>query len=58
MACSKVEPRFVAIYCAGIAEKDAKHKHDHRELLGRCYAQKVDGRWRCCCCGKPVKVAW
>lgn len=52
------EPRYVPIYCTVTAVLQSKHTHDHREQLGRCFAQKVDGRWRCCCCGTPVKVSW
>ena len=52
------EPRYVRIWCAETAKRDSKHKHDHREQLGRCFAEKVDGRWRCCCCKRPVSVVW
>jgi hypothetical protein len=52
------EPRYVKIFCAGTAEKQSKHTHHHRDFLGMCFAEKIDGRWQCCCCGKKVSVAW
>ncbi len=52
------EPRYVTIYCAQKAVKDEAHAlAGHLEAVGRCLAERVDGRWQCCCCGKSVKVA-
>ncbi len=52
------EPRYVTIYCATRAQEEARFAVAHPQYLGRCFAEKVDGRWQCCCCGKSVKVAW
>lgn len=52
------EPAYVAIYCSAQAQDEAKHLIAHPEYWGRAFAEKVDGEWRCCCCGKSVKVVW
>jgi hypothetical protein len=52
------EPAYIKIWCAQTAAAQSKHTHHHRELLGQCFAKKVDGRWACCCCGSPVRVVW
>ncbi len=58
MARRLKEPKYISIYCAATAKRAEKHTHHHREQLGRCFAEKVGGRWQCCCCGKPVSVVW
>lgn len=59
------EPRYVKIYCATACKRemsqskigDASRMRRTRKL-GLTLAEKVDGRWRCRCCGKPVSVTW
>lgn len=52
------EPRYVPIYCATFAQDQAKHLIAHPEMLGRCFAERVEGLWTCCCCGERVSVVW
>ncbi len=52
---------YVQIYCETQRARDMRWRfrwvHDpERSFPGRCYAAQVEGRWRCCCCGKPVSV--
>ena len=61
-----VEPLFITIFCENKRHADMQERDNWRSVNserdvppGRCYATIFgDSRWRCCCCGKPVKVAW
>jgi len=52
------EPDYIPIYCQERAVLEARHLIANPHYLGRCFATKQDGVWRCCCCGKSVKVCW
>lgn len=62
---AELEPRYVKVYCQTAAQLEmARATTDHKwtsrqkRSLGLSLAEKVDGRWTCRCCGKPVSVAW
>ena len=56
------EPRYVKVYCAKAVEREWPRRDlrtgEGRSKLGLVYAERVNGRWTCLCCGSPVSVAW
>jgi len=60
-----LEPRYVKVYCRTAAQLEqarAKMGHEwgtrNKRTLGLSLAEKVEGHWRCQCCGKAVRVVW
>lgn len=59
------EPRYVRIYCDSASRREVERSapgnewnRTHTRKVGLTLAEKVEGRWRCRCCGKPVSVVW
>lgn len=54
---------YVPIYCDTARKREMERgtlgnetRRRRTRTLGLSLAQKVDGQWRCACCGKSVKV--